>query len=157
MHADTAPRDSPAIPARVINGIHAYAYDFYQQGRLDDAEAFFRFLCLYDFYNSDYAMGLAAVFQLQGRHRQAIDLYGVAMRLGFSDPSPVFHAGQCFLKLGEVEDARECFAYVTTETLDASLKERAGVYLASLGGPPSREDVLCAVNVHQDPTENVDE
>lgn len=132
-------RDLHAIPDRVMSGIHAYAYEFYQQGRLDEAEAFFRFLCLYDFYNADYAMGLAAVFQLQGRHRQAIDLYGVAMRLGFSDPSPVFHAGQCFLKLGEIEDARECFAYVTSEAGDASLQRRAHAYLESLGGAPVRE------------------
>ena len=126
------------IESRVANGIHAYAYDFYEQGRLDEAEAFFRFLCLYDFYNADYAMGLAVVFQLQGRHRQAVDLYGVAMRLGFSDPRPVFHAGQCFLKLGEIEDARECFAYTSMESSDASLKERAAIYLASLGEPASR-------------------
>lgn len=117
---------------RPIDGIHAYAYEFYEQGRLDEAEALFRFLCLYDFYNADYTMGLAVVFQLQGRHRQAVDLYGVAMRLGFSDPSPVFHAGQCFLKLGEIEDARECFAYATTESTDEVLKERAATYLASL-------------------------
>jgi type III secretion system low calcium response chaperone LcrH/SycD len=134
----------PVIPTRVMNGIHAYAFEFYQQGRLDEAEAFFRFLCLYDFYNADYAMGLAAVFQLKGRHRQAIDLYGVAMRLGFSDPSPVFHAGQCFLKLGEIEDARECFAYVLSEAVDVQLKERAGAYLSSIGGPPQRDDMIPA-------------
>ncbi len=28
-------------------------------------ETFFRFLCIYDFYNPDYTMGLAAVCQLK--------------------------------------------------------------------------------------------
>ncbi|CAM2144837.1 Chaperone protein IpgC [Pararobbsia alpina] len=144
LQAGSSLRELPAIPAQVMNGIHAYAYEFYQQGRLDEAEAFFRFLCLYDFYNADYAMGLAAVFQLQGRHRQAIDLYGVAMRLGFTDPTPVFHAGQCFLKLGEIEDARECFAYVLAETDDGVLRERADAYLVSIGGPPQRDDMMPA-------------
>ncbi|MEJ0004488.1 MAG: SycD/LcrH family type III secretion system chaperone [Pararobbsia sp.] len=125
-------RDLHGIPEHVMNGIHAYAYDFYRQGRLDEAEAFFRFLCLYDFYNADYATGLAAVFQLQGRYRQAIDMYGVAMRLGLDDVSPVFYAGQCFVKLGVLDDAVDCFAFVVAETRDASLRERANAYLASL-------------------------
>lgn len=143
-YASTRLRDLQAIPDRVMNGIHAIAYDFYQQGRLDEAEAFFRFLCLYDFYNPDYAIGLAAVFQLQGRHRQAIDLYGVAMRLGFDDPAPVFHAGQCLLKLGEVEDARERFAHVKNVSSDDSIRGRAAAYLESIGGAPQRDDDLRA-------------
>ncbi|WP_306453916.1 MULTISPECIES: tetratricopeptide repeat protein, partial [unclassified Burkholderia] len=42
-----------------MDGIYAYAYRFYQRGRLDEAEVFFRFLYIYDFYNVDYATGLA--------------------------------------------------------------------------------------------------
>jgi type III secretion system low calcium response chaperone LcrH/SycD len=134
-------RDLHGIPAHVMDGIHGYAYDFYQQGRLDEAEAFFRFLCLYDFYNADYATGLAAVFQLQERFRQAIDMYGVAMRLGSDDPAPVFYAGQCFLKLGIPEDAIECFEFVVEHAREASMLERARTYLASIArnGPPSPE------------------
>lgn len=157
LHEGASSCEPKALPESVMNGIHAYAYDFYQQGRLTEAEAFFRFLCLYDFYNADYAMGLAAVFQLQGRHRQAIDLYGVAMRLGFTDPSPVFHAGQCFLKLGEIEDARECFAYVLSETSDPLLEERAQTYLASIGGPPRRDDLTCADPFQSDVRGAIDE
>jgi type III secretion system low calcium response chaperone LcrH/SycD len=125
-----------------MNGIHVYAYDFYQQGRLDEAEAFFRFLCLYDFYKPDYAMGLAAVFQLQERFREAIDMYGVVMRLRSEDPSPVFHAGQCFLKLGMPEDAAECFEFVLEYSQDASILERTRRYLASIAMTGSGETDL---------------
>jgi type III secretion system low calcium response chaperone LcrH/SycD len=124
--------DLHGIPDHVMSGIHVYAYDFYRQGRLDEAEAFFRFLCLYDFYNADYATGLAAVFQLQERYRQAIDMYGVAMRLGSDDPGPVFYAGQCFLKLGIPEDAAECFEFFIEHGHEASMLERARCYLVSI-------------------------
>jgi type III secretion system low calcium response chaperone LcrH/SycD len=124
--------DLHGIPDHVMNGIHVYAYDFYRQGRLDEAEAFFRFLCLYDFHNPDYATGLAAVFQLQERYRQAIDMYGVAMRLSSDDPSPVFYAGQCFLRLGIPEDAAECFEFVIEHGHEASMLERARSYLESI-------------------------
>lgn len=139
--------DLRGIPDHVMNGIHVYAYDFYQQGRLDEAEAFFRFLCLYDFYNADYAMGLAAVFQLQERFRQAIDMYGVVMRLRSDDPSPVFHAGQCFLKLGAPADAAECFEFVLEYGQDASMIERTRHYLASIATTGAEErDLRPAAN-----------
>lgn len=33
----------------MMDGLYAHAYEFYNQGRLDEAETFFRFLCIYDF------------------------------------------------------------------------------------------------------------
>lgn len=45
---------------------------FITRGRLDEAETFFRFLCIYDFYNPDYTMGLAAVCQLKNNFRKHV-------------------------------------------------------------------------------------
>ena len=56
------------IPNDLMEGVYAYAYDFYNKGRLDEAEKFFKFLCVYDFYNADYIMGLAAVNQLKKQY-----------------------------------------------------------------------------------------
>ncbi|SUX55963.1 tetratricopeptide repeat protein [Chromobacterium vaccinii] len=58
-------KDLNGIPQDMMDGLYAHAYDFYQKGKLDDAETFFRFLCIYDFYNPDYIIGLAAVYQLK--------------------------------------------------------------------------------------------
>ena len=44
-----------------MEGLYGLAYQFYNQGRLDEAEKFFKFLCIYDFYSVDFLMGLAAV------------------------------------------------------------------------------------------------
>ncbi|MDR5612436.1 MAG: tetratricopeptide repeat protein, partial [Arsenophonus sp.] len=46
-------KDLEGIPDELMDGVYHFAYDFYQQGKLEEAETFFRFLCLYDFNNSD--------------------------------------------------------------------------------------------------------
>ncbi|MGL4907467.1 MAG: type III secretion system translocator chaperone SicA, partial [Plesiomonas sp.] len=82
-------KDVHGIPEEMMEGLYAHAYDFYNKGRLDEAETFFRFLCIYDFYNPDYIMGLAAVYQLKKQYQKAADLYAVAFALGKNDYRPV--------------------------------------------------------------------
>ncbi|SUG04163.1 Type III secretion chaperone protein for YopD(SycD) [Salmonella enterica subsp. enterica serovar Pullorum] len=45
-------KDVHGIPQDMMDGLYAHAYEFYNQGRLDEAETFFRFLCIYDFLQS---------------------------------------------------------------------------------------------------------
>ncbi|WP_077137229.1 SycD/LcrH family type III secretion system chaperone IpgC, partial [Shigella sonnei] len=84
-------KDINAIPDDMMDDIYSYAYDFYNKGRIEEAEVFFRFLCIYDFYNVDYIMGLAAIYQIKEQFQQAADLYAVAFALGKNDYTPVFH------------------------------------------------------------------
>eukprot|EP01037_Dinobryon_pediforme_P046888 gene46888-60523_t len=77
-----------------MDGLYGLAYEFYNQGRLDEAEKFFRFLCIYDFYSVDFLMGLAAVYQLKEMYQKAADIYAVAFAQGDSDYRPMLYAGQ---------------------------------------------------------------
>ncbi|GAB3629522.1 hypothetical protein GCM10027419_43740 [Pandoraea terrae] len=128
-------KDVHGVSEDLMQGLYAHAYDFYDKGRLDQAEAFFRFLCIYDFYNQDYLIGLGAVFQLKQQFRKAIDLYAVAFALGKSDYRPVFYAGQCHLSMQNEEEARECFALVEERSCDADLRTKSRTYLAVLEAP----------------------
>lgn len=128
----TSLKDESSIPEGFMEGIYSFAYDFYQKGKLDEAEAIFKFLCLYDFYNVDYIMGLAAVNQLKKQYQAAIDLYALAYLNAKKDYRPVFYAGQCNLALGEKEKAKYCFHQVFTNISDGAMKEKAEVYLDSL-------------------------
>ena len=47
------------ITPDTLEGVYAYAYNFYEKGRLDEAELFFKFLCIYDFQNYNYLKGYA--------------------------------------------------------------------------------------------------
>lgn len=125
-------KDIQGMPHDVMDGIYAYAYQFYQQGRLEDAEVFFRFLCVYDFYNPEYPMGLAAVFQLKKEYAKAIDFYALAFSLSKQDYRPMLYGGQCYLSMGKASMARRCFKTVMDNPADERLKQIAASYLAGL-------------------------
>lgn len=125
-------KDIHGIPQTTMDGIYAYAYEFYQQGKLDEAETFFRFLSIYDFYNTDYVMGLAAVYQLTKRYEKATELYALAFVLAKNDYRPLFHAGQCNLMLKKSSAAIHCFESVVENSFDADLQKKSEAYLSAL-------------------------
>ncbi|KVZ51094.1 type III secretion system translocator chaperone SicA [Burkholderia ubonensis] len=124
--------DVHGIPRDMMEGLYAHAYDFYNKGRLDEAETFFRFLCIYDFYNPDYIIGLAAVCQLKKQFQKACDLYAVAFALSKSDYRPVFFTGQCQLFMRKASKARQCFELVCEQSADEALRAKAQAYLDGL-------------------------
>ncbi|WP_279205316.1 type III secretion system translocator chaperone SicA [Obesumbacterium proteus] len=125
-------KDIRGIPQETMEGLYAHAYDFYHKGRLDEAETFFRFLSIYDFYNPDYIMGLAAVCQLKKQFQKACDLYAIAFALSKNDYRPVLFTGQCQLFMRKAAKARQCFELVCEQSRDESLRTKAQVYLESL-------------------------
>ncbi|PJG60481.1 type III secretion system translocator chaperone SicA [Aeromonas cavernicola] len=125
-------KDIHGIPQDMMECLYANAYDFYHKGRLDEAETFFRFLAIYDFYNPDYVMGLAAVCQLKKQFQKACDLYAVAFALSKNDYRPVFFTGQCQLFMRKAAKAKQCFELVCERSSDEALLAKAQVYLESL-------------------------
>jgi len=126
-------KDIRGVPEELMEGIYAYAYDFYKRGRLEDAEVFFRFLCLYDMKNPEYVMGLGAIFQLRKLYQKALDAYALAFALGDNDYRPMFHTGQCNLLLRKAAKARQCFEMVVQSTATPELKFKAQAYLDAIG------------------------
>jgi type III secretion system low calcium response chaperone LcrH/SycD len=125
-------KDVYGVANDTMQDMYKLAYDFYHQGKLDDAESLFRFLCIYDFYNPEYAMGLAAVYQLKKNYAKAIDFYALAYSLSKEDYRPMFYAGQCNLMLRQAVQARKCFDIVITRCSDPALGEKAKAYLSAL-------------------------
>ena len=122
-------KDIHGIPQSTMDGIYSYAYEFYQQGKLKEAETFFRFLSIYDFYNTDYVMGLAAVYQLTKRYEKACELYALAFVLAKNDYRPLFHAGQCNLIMKKSSAAIHCFESVLESSSDVDLQKKSQTYL----------------------------
>lgn len=125
-------KDIHGIPQSTMDGLYAYAYEFYQQGKLDEAETFFRFLSIYDFYNTDYVMGLAAIYQLKKRYDKATELYSLAFVLAKNDYRPLFYAGQCNLMMKKSSAALHCFESTFNGSHDPELKQKSSVYLTAL-------------------------
>lgn len=135
-------KDMYGISSDTMEAIYAHAYDFYQQGRLDEAESLFRLLCIYDFHNADYALGLGAVFQLKKRYEKALDVYAMAYTIGGgNDERAMFYAGECNLLLRRLGKARRCFETVLEDAGDSRFAAKAQAYLdAMAGGAGSKSD-----------------
>lgn len=125
-------QDIHGVSNDTMQDIYKLAYDFYHQGKLDDAESLFRFLCIYDFYNPEYAMGMAAVNQLKKNYAKAIEFYALAYSLAKEDYRPMYYAGQCNLMLRQASQAKKCFKIVIERSEDDTLTEKAIAYLASI-------------------------
>ncbi len=125
-------KDVHDLPDEMMEGLYAHAYDFYNKGQLDEAATFFRFLCIYDFYNPDYYMGLGAVYQLQKQFQKAADIYAVAFSLSQNNYRPVFFSGQCQLLMQKANKAKQCFELVTEHCQEEAFRIRAKAYLEQL-------------------------
>ncbi|MEI2260076.1 SycD/LcrH family type III secretion system chaperone [Stenotrophomonas indicatrix] len=141
-------KDLKGISDDQLEGVYALAYNFYHNGQLDDAETFFRFLSMYDFYSADYAMGLAAVQQMKKQYDRAISTYALAQILDNRSDQPMFHMAQCHLALGKLELARECFEGVAKRAQGSALGDRATAYLQAMQSAATSEDA-------QDPAQQV--
>lgn len=131
LQSGGAIKDLKGLSGDQLEGVYALAFRFYQNGQLDEAETFFRFLSLYDFYNADYAMGLAAVLQMKKQYDKAISTYALAQVLDPSTDAPMFHMAQCHLALGKLGLARECFEGVARRAQGSELGARAQAYLSA--------------------------
>ncbi|MEN3813499.1 type III secretion system translocator chaperone SicA [Chromobacterium piscinae] len=125
-------KDVYGVPDDIMQGLYALAYDHYQRRQLDEAEKIFRFICVYDFYNVDYMLGLGAVMHCKGEYKQAIDYYAVAFSIGKNDYRPMFYIGQCQLAMRHPKLARKSFEFVVRSCSDQALCDKAQVYLDTL-------------------------
>jgi len=125
-------KDLHGMKNETLDDVYSLAYEFYQHGKLDEAESLFRFLCIYDFYNPDYALGLAAVHQLKKNYTKTIDIYALAYALSENDYRPMFYAGQCNLMLKRTIQARHCFSLVEQRCSDQPLVIKAAAYLKAI-------------------------
>lgn len=127
-------KDLYGVSDEIMEKIYAQAYELYQRGRLDEAERFFRLLCIYDFRNLDYALGLGAVFQLRKKYDKALDVYAMAYVIGEGDLRPLFYAGQCNMILRRLGKARRCFETMLQSPGDTPLHDKARAYLDAIVG-----------------------
>ena len=120
------------VSDEMMDNLYAHAYQFYQQGRLDDAERFFSFLSMYDLNNADYFIGLGAVNQLKKKYQKACDFYALAYVIADNNFHPVFYSGQCHLLSGQAVKAMQCFELVCKRCTDPKLVEKSRLFLETI-------------------------
>ena len=135
----------------MMENMYAFAYKAYQEGRLDEAENFFNFLCIYDLKNPDYFIGMGAINQVKKNYIKACDFYALAYVMAEDNFNPVFYSGQCQLLMGNIVKALQCFDIVCTRCQDAALVTKAKAYMNTI-----RENMKeSEKNTDSDPSDQV--
>lgn len=94
---------------------YALGYNLYTAGNYAEAETLFQALSLYDHTDERFWTGLAGCRQAQGRFKEAIEAYTMAgLADALKNPIPFVHAGICYVKLGDIENAKGAFIGAVT-------------------------------------------
>ena len=93
------------ITPRELNAVYQMGLGFYNTGRYDDAEKVFSFLVLFDHLESKYWLAAGAVQQVKKNFEKAKAAYTQAAILDIHSPKPQYYVAECFLALGQKDDA----------------------------------------------------
>lgn len=116
--------------------VYTLAFNFYQQGKYDKALVMFEFLTMSKSDCLKYWKGHAATLQMLKRYSDAILAYSFCAFINVRDPEIPFHAGQCYLSLGDLKNAELAFNGASFlgsgDKKYASLKKHADLYLKTI-------------------------
>lgn len=106
MHNGASISDVTNMDTQTLEGLYSLGYNLYTSGNFQDAQTVFQALCLYKHSETRFWMGLAGCRQANDDLIGAIDAYAMAgMAEGLTDPSPFFYAANCYVRLGDKENA----------------------------------------------------
>lgn len=125
-------KDRAGITDEEILQLHATACYFFEKGKLNEAELFFRQLCVIDASKIDYVLGLGAVLQRKKLYAKAVDVYALAHIAQTNDSRPMFYAGQCHFFDRKYVKAKICFEEVIKNNYSAELSKMAGLFLEAI-------------------------
>lgn len=111
-----------------MDQLYEKAYDHYAEGQGGEASHHFGLLIALNPFRQEYWMGLAASRQLAKDYDKALQAYAVAALLDDRDPSPHYHAAQCYLSLGNKADTLKALelaeAHASLNHCHAPLRQR---------------------------------
>jgi type III secretion system low calcium response chaperone LcrH/SycD len=125
------PAETAGVEREQLEALYSLGHRLYSSGELADAETAFKALCLYDYRDGRFWMGLGAALQGQGKLSLAAEVYGMAgLATHLKDPAPFFYAGLCQLKNGDLVSADASLAAVESlgepgDPKDAAVKAKA--------------------------------
>ena len=88
-----------------LNVLYSLAYGLYQAGDYAQAKEIFHQLVLSKPFKKDYWMGLGASCQLEKNYMEALKAWSMVALLDDKDPTPHFHAAECYFSDANPEEA----------------------------------------------------
>lgn len=98
-------KDFSAFTDDEMEAAYATGCQQIDQGRYDQAEKVFEFLCRLDHYEGKYWIGLGACRQMQKKYDSAVKSYALAGIHDMENPIPALRAAECYVALGKWTEA----------------------------------------------------
>lgn len=103
---DDHPEDRPALVSHETEeAMYSMAYQYYRNGKYEEAKNFFKFLTLSNPFERKYWMGLGAANHMLKIYQNAIECYSIAAVQDPNEPTAHWHAAECFYASGNTTDA----------------------------------------------------
>ncbi len=122
-------KDALHVTDEAMEGMYAYGYGLYNQGDYDKASDVFEYLTKLNPYEYKYILGVGAARQLQKSYLPAASAYLVAALMEPKDPTPHYHAAECYLELDDPFSAYASMEFAIkaagSQKKFADLKKRA--------------------------------
>lgn len=87
--------------------LYSAAFGLYEIGNYPRACDLFGKLVLHNPYEIRFWKGVASTQQMQKNYREALHAWAITSLLSGHEPSAHFHAAECYLSLGEIEEAKK--------------------------------------------------
>lgn len=105
IKGEMTPKDVQGIDDATMERLYAIAYNTFQAGKYDQARELFQYLTVTDYTKPKYWNGLGATAFSTKNWTEALNAYGMACQTAPKDPKPRLRAADCWLALGDVENA----------------------------------------------------
>lgn len=103
-------QEMKGISTDQMEALYGVAYNYYSCSKLEEAVQTFSMLSMLNPYETKYWKGTGACLQLQKKYEEAATAYGMAASTaGIHDPTPHFHAGECYTHLKKLKEACNAF------------------------------------------------
>jgi len=119
-----------------VDELYEKAYTLYESGKYYEAGYLFRILTAIDPLKPEYSLALGGCAQMTHQYRPAVTFYTNAGNLDPDNPIPFYHAGDCYMSLGESGMAIASFELAIKRMGDrqeyAILKQTATMLISGL-------------------------
>lgn len=121
-----------------LEAIYALGHSLYSQEQYSNAVKCFAFLVANVQTDKRYTSALASSLQMLKRYEEAMQYHCMATLMDVEDPLPLFHTAECFINLGQIQEAQEALQEILRgypEDAWTEVRERSAILLQLISQP----------------------
>lgn len=103
--------DGKPLSKKERESAYSIAFGKYQVGEYEEAADLFTHLILHSPFEGRFWRGLASSRQMEQSYKDALKAWAILCLLEGHPPEAYFHAAECYLSIGDMEEAKKTLLY----------------------------------------------